>query len=94
MNDPVWHPILAALEIEPGHWALIDPLGIRYGDVQLVRRGPEIGYRGRDEALELVGYYRTLKAATKAVHMVYVRKHSGAPVDPNESPAHGMPARG
>ncbi|MCU1596874.1 MAG: hypothetical protein JWQ47_613 [Glaciihabitans sp.] len=57
-------------------------------------REAEIGYRGRDAALELVGYYRTLRAATKAVHMVYVRNHSGAPVDPNESPAHGMPPSG
>jgi hypothetical protein len=69
MNDPVWHPILAAVESEPGQWVMIDPLGIRYGDVQLIRRGPGVGYRGRDAALELVGYYRTPKAATRAVHM-------------------------
>jgi hypothetical protein len=94
MRDPVWHPVLAAVEGEPGHWLMLDQFGISYGDVQLVRRGSEIGYRGRAGDGEVIGYYRTLRATTKAVHMKFVRKHTGAPVDPYEDPAHGMPPRG
>jgi hypothetical protein len=94
MNESTWHPILSTVEGEPGHWELVDPLGRKYGDVRIVRRGDEVGYRGLDRSLQLVGYYRTLLSAVKAVHMRYVYEHSGAPVDRNASPAHGMPPRG
>jgi hypothetical protein len=74
----VWHPILAAEETEPGHWVMLDQYRDTYGDIRLVRRGAEIGYRGLDEHGELVGYYRTLRAATDAVHEAFLRNSAPA----------------
>jgi hypothetical protein len=76
-----WHPILAAVEVEPGHWRMIAQYDAEYGDVRLVKRGPDVGYRVDDSGGELVGYYRTLRAACEAVHLRYVRTH-GAPERP------------
>lgn len=73
-----WHPILAAVEVEPGHWRMVAQYDRPYGDIYLIRRGVEVGYRGDDAAGETVGYYLTLRAATFAVHMRWVRSH-GAP---------------
>jgi hypothetical protein len=73
-----WHPILAAAEIEPGHWQLVTQYGTAYGDIRLIRRGAEVGYRADNARGELVGYFRTLKAACHAAHMTFVRSH-GAP---------------
>jgi hypothetical protein len=55
-----------------------DHLGVQYGDVPFVRRATEVGYRGLNRGA-LVSYYRILMAATKAVHMTFVWKHTGAP---------------
>jgi hypothetical protein len=73
-----WHPILAAVELEPGHWRLLAQYDDVYGEVRLVRRGPEVGYRAQDAQAQLIGYYRSLRSACSAVHMVFVRSH-GAP---------------
>jgi hypothetical protein len=81
-----WHPILATREIEPGRWYLIDGLGKPYGQVRLVKRGDQVGYRAdrcdeHGSVTELVGYYRALKPATVAVHSAFLRSHGalGAP---------------
>jgi hypothetical protein len=76
-NDVTWHPILAAVELEPGHWQMIAQYGAVYGEVQIVKRGSEVGYRATTPN-ELVGYFRTLRAACAAVHARFVRSH-GAP---------------
>jgi hypothetical protein len=73
-----WHPMLSAAEIEPGHWQLVTQYAKPYGDIRLVKRGTELGYRGDDVHGELVGYFRTFRAACHAVHMDFVRSH-GAP---------------
>jgi hypothetical protein len=76
-----WHPILAAREIKPGRWQMADQLGEVYGDIQIVRRGSEFGYRAdwiKDDHREMVGYYRSLKASAWHVHLAYLRSH-GAP---------------
>lgn len=75
-----WHPILAALEHDPGVWLMIDPAGKRYAIVRLLRRGGELGYRAvtwaeRSEDRQLIGYYRNLRAATAAAHMHFISKH-------------------
>jgi hypothetical protein len=70
-----WHPILAAQEIEPGFWRMIDPSGVAYGEIRLVRRGREIGYRAESVRGDWVGYYTTLRASTRGVHMAFVRSH-------------------
>jgi hypothetical protein len=55
--------------------------------IQIVRRGPEVGYKAVTWAAEaadrqLIGYYLTLRAATKASHMRYVRSlgNQGPPI--------------
>ena len=68
-----WHPILAAVEYEPGHWRMVAQYDELYGEVAFVRRGDELGYRGDDANGQLVGYYRTLSAACMAVHRVWLR---------------------
>jgi hypothetical protein len=76
-----WHPILAAVELTPGHWQMVDQLGDIYGDIQIVRRGGELGYRAdwiKDDHRETVGYYLSLKTSTWHVHAAYLRSH-GAP---------------
>jgi hypothetical protein len=72
-----WHPMLCAVEVDPGHWRMISQYGREYGDIRLVRRGAEVGYRGDDVTGQLVGF-RTLRSACQAVHMHFVRSH-GAP---------------
>lgn len=72
-----WHPIMAAQEVEPGRWVMIDTLGEPYGRVRFVRRGEEVGYRADDAAGNLIGYYRTLRAATSAVHRRFISTHGG-----------------
>lgn len=46
---PRWHPILAAIEVEPGHGQMVAQYGEVYGDTRLIRRGQELGYRGDDQ---------------------------------------------
>ena len=42
---PNWHPIVAAVEIEPGHWELRDQYERPYGVIRFLRRGDQLGYR-------------------------------------------------
>lgn len=74
----VWHPILAAVEVDPGHWHMLDQYQHVYGDVQLVRRGPELGYRALDEGGKVIGYYTTLRAATSGVHQAFLNSRTPA----------------
>ncbi|MBN9607586.1 MAG: hypothetical protein J0G30_13365 [Actinomycetales bacterium] len=70
-----WHPLLAAVEVEPGVWEMHGQHVDRYGVVRLVRRGPEVGYRAdleRGGRAHTVGYFRTLRAATAAVHRAWI----------------------
>jgi len=73
-----WHPLLAAHEDTPGHWWMIDDLDAPYGEIRMVRRGGEVGYRAdfvRGDHRAVVGYYRTLRAATWNVHAKFLRAH-------------------
>jgi hypothetical protein len=75
-----WHPVLAAVEDEPGTWRMVDPMGRCYGVVRLITLGDERGYRAvtwaeRSADRRLIGYYRTLRAATAAAHGHFVRSH-------------------
>lgn len=74
----VWHPMLSAVEVTPGHWHMLDQYERVYGDVQLVKRGGEVGYRGLDEGGKVVGYYTTFRAATKGVHEAFLRSRTPA----------------
>ena len=82
-----WHPILAAIEHEPGIWHMTDPTGKQYAIVRLLERDGELGYRAvtwaeRSEDRQLIGYYTNLKAATMAAHMRFIGEHGqGGPVN-------------
>jgi hypothetical protein len=75
---PGWDPVLAAFEAEPGHWQMVAQYDRIYGDIRMVRRGGEIGYRATDGDGALVGYFRTLRASARAIHVKYIAGHSRA----------------
>ncbi|WP_173921732.1 hypothetical protein [Agromyces sp. Marseille-P2726] len=77
-HRPRWHPFLAADEREPGVWTLVDSLGRDYGRVRIVRIADEVGYVSEFDG-QLVGRYRTLRAALEAVHLAFVRSHGPGP---------------
>lgn len=73
-----WHPILAAVEIEPGVWHMTAQYGGVYAVVRALELGGERGYRvvtwaERSDDRELIGYYRTLRRACEAGYGRYVR---------------------
>ncbi len=72
-----WHPIMAAVEVEPAVWVMFAQYQRPYGVIRLVKRGNEIGYRADTwaeqlERREVVGYFRTLRAAAMAIHQRYL----------------------
>lgn len=75
---------MAAREVQPGHWVMVDTDGRPYGLIRFVRRGDQVGYRADKwpavdgEDGELVGYFTNLKAATFAVHRNFIAKLGGA----------------
>lgn len=59
-----WHPMMDAVEIDPGLWRLTPgSLGPTYAQVQFVRRGPDLGYRAESIDGVLIGYYTNFRAA-------------------------------
>jgi len=75
-----WHPMLALQEREPGHWVLVAQFG-QYGDITLVRRDGEVGYRAlvlpvRGTAPIEVAFARTLREATELVHKHWLASHA------------------
>ena len=86
---PGWHPVVALVEDAPGFWRMVAQYDRTYGTIRLVRRGGELGYRAESiekaaSESELVGYFRTLRAAAEAVHQVELSRVgvSGAPNKP------------
>lgn len=71
-----WHPILAAVEVEPGFWHVTAQSG-PYAVVRLLEVGGERGYRATtySEPRQLVGYFTNLRAACSAAHSNYIRSH-------------------
>ena len=75
-----WHPLMAAVETEPGVWLMVAQFGEPYAIVRLIEIGKERGYRvvtanEKRADRELVGYYTNLRAATQAAHERWVRQH-------------------
>ena len=75
-----WHPMLAAVEVEPGVWQLTSQTG-PYAIVRLLEIGGERGYRATTyaEPRILIGYRRTLRAACEAAHRHWLRQHGPDP---------------
>ncbi|WP_167044205.1 hypothetical protein [Salinibacterium sp. ZJ454] len=85
---PNWHPILAAVETEPGQWQMVGDGHGPYAIVKLIRIGDEAGYRAvtwapAAEDRQLIGYYRTLRAACEAAHRVFIASHGPNGFAPN-----------
>lgn len=75
-----WHPILAAVEVEPGQWELVAQTG-SYAVVRLLTIGGVLGYRvvTYTEPRQIVGYFTTLRAACAAAHGAFLRRHGPDP---------------
>ncbi|MHA6667490.1 hypothetical protein ACX3O0_01335 [Homoserinimonas sp. A447] len=76
----VWHPILAATEPAPGVWIMLGPTEKRYGIIRLICIEGELGYRAvtwaeRSQDRQVVGYFRSFRAATMAARMDFVSHH-------------------
>jgi len=76
-----WHPMNSAVEVEPGEWWLVAQYGDRYAIVRLLEIGGERGYRvvtGEADPSErrLVGYFRSLRAATERGHKNWLARQS------------------
>lgn len=69
---PQWHPLLAAVEPEPGVWVLIDTLQKPYGVVTIVRVDGLVRFRA-EHVGNLLGYATTLRAAVERVHSAELR---------------------
>lgn len=81
-GEPSWHPLLAAVETEPGVWHMIAQFDRCYAVIRMLRVGGEVGYRAvtwapRSEDRVLIGYYRTLRAAAAAAHRRWLDSHAG-----------------
>lgn len=81
----VWHPLMAAVETEPGVWYMVGSTGKCRGVIRLLRRGDELGYRAVTWAPEsadrqLIGYYRTLRAACEATHQRFISEQGSGPM--------------
>jgi hypothetical protein len=75
-----WHPMLSAVETEPGVWLMVAQFGEPYAIIRLIEIGKERGYRvvtasDKRADRELIGYYMTLRAATAAAHARWIRQH-------------------
>ena len=78
-NSGKWHPLLAAVEAEPGLWYMVDSTLRCYGVIRFLTIRGQSGYRAvtwakRSEDRQLIGYFTTLAAATSATHEQYVQK--------------------
>lgn len=92
-----WHPLLAAIEQEPGVWHLASQTGV-YAIVRLIEVGGERGYRATTfaEPRRLIGYRRSLRGACELAHRQWLRQHGpdpGADQYPDLSGTTGGPGR-
>lgn len=81
---PGWHPVLSAVEAAPGEWMMMAQYGHCYGLIRLLEVNGERGYRAvtwADESRDrqLIGYFRTLRAAAAAAHTRYLETHAPRP---------------
>ncbi|THG33497.1 hypothetical protein [Naasia lichenicola] len=77
----MWHPILSATEVEPWQWHLLDSGSRPYAIIVALEIKGERGYRAvtwaqHSSERELLGYYRSLKAAVEGAHRSYIAAHA------------------
>ena len=85
-----WHPLLSLVEPEQRHWALTEEFGRHYGDIALVRRNGDLGYRAlvmgaRATAPVEAIFASSLRQATEAVHRYWIASHA---LDADRKPSH------
>lgn len=70
-----WHPVLAAVEREPGVWTLVDTLGQDYARIAL-RRTPEgPRYRTEQPIGTLIGWGTSLRQSCDRAHALFLARH-------------------
>lgn len=88
---PDWHPMLAAVEVSPGRWHMVEPAGRVYGVIELRRTADGLRYRAAhrsDEGDVALGWSTSLRHTCERVHRAYLTAMSPASA-PNEGwPAH------
>ncbi len=70
-----WHPIMAAVEREPGVWVMVAPLGEEYGRVEIRRTPDGIRYRAEAPIGTQIGWGTSLRQACERVHHVFLAAH-------------------
>lgn len=70
-DPPRWHPLLAAVEPEPGVWILLDSHRRPYGLVQIVKVDAMTRFRAEHIGMR-IGYATTLREAVERVHAAEV----------------------
>lgn len=76
-DPPPWHPLLAAVEPEPGVWLLLDIHGKPYGMVQIVKVDKLVRFKAEHIGITL-GYGTTLREAVERVHAAEMQsRHPG-----------------
>lgn len=88
-STPAWHPILDAVEYQPGRWVTYDARNRPFALIDIIRRGGEVGYRANQWAQDAaqqntIGYFTNLRAATAAAHQHYIRTRSAGNSHPLE----------
>lgn len=87
-DPPRWHPLLAAVEPEPGAWLLLNAHRRPYGLVRIVRiprtpNTPEMVRFRAEHAGTPIGYATTLREAVERVHAAEIAEQNprgvGAP---------------
>ena len=76
-----WNPLLGLQEREPGHWVLVAQYDRQYGDIALVRRNGNLGYRAlllrvRAAAPTEIAFAKTLRLAAELVHKQWIASHA------------------
>jgi hypothetical protein len=75
-----WHPLLNAVEREPGVWTMVDSTGREYGTVRIMREGGALVYVSELRGEVLGGRNVKLREAVEKVHAAYVRSFNATPV--------------
>lgn len=78
-DSPRWHPIMAAIERDPGVWTLVDTLDREYGRIEIRRTLDGIRYRTEAPVGTLIGWGTTLRQSCERVHDEYLRSHGPGP---------------
>ena len=83
-SGSTWTPLLAAREVTPGRWFMIDGLDHPYGEILLERVDGVLAYTAdrtdeRGNHTVHIGRISTLAEAARLIHVHFIRSHGGPP---------------